>query len=415
MNVRILGAAMTRFGRHADASLRSQAEDGTRLALADAGLGPGDVGMVMFANAADGVLHGQEMVRGEVALRHAGLRGVPIVNIENACASSSSAFYLACLAVEAGAADVVLVLGVEKLTHPDKARSFAAVATAVDLDAEADLRRLVTTTLLGGAGDVAGDDPVPARSPLMDLYADNARRFMDRTGATAEDFARVSVKNRRHAALNPAAQFRTPVTVDDVLASRMIADPLRLLMCAPIGDGAAGVVVVSGAYARRHGGGDVGVEACVLTSNGAHPDAARPAERAAHLAYEQAGVEPFDIAMAEVHDACSAAELWLYEEIGLCQPGDAAKLLFDGTVELGGRLPVNPSGGLLGRGHPLGATGCAQLVELVDQLRGRAGGRQDPDVRLALAQNGGGMLDDGDEAAAMVTILSRRGPERSRS
>jgi len=406
MDVKVLGAAMTPFGRHADADLRSLAEAATVAVLADAGLGPADVGMVVFGNATDGVLHGQEMIRGEVALRHAGFSGIPILNVENACASSSSALHVACLAVEAGAVDVALALGVEKLTHPVKARSFTAIATAVDLGEDPAVRRTVARTLFGQGG---GDEPLVQSSPLMARYAAKAREYMDEVGATGDDLARVSVKNRAHAALNPNAQFRTPITAEDVLGSRMIAEPLRLLMCAPIGDGAAAVLVASPAVGRRLGGGHVTVAACTLTSNGAHPDAARPAERAARAAYEQAGVGPMDVDVAEVHDACSAAELWMYEQLGFCGPGDGPKLVADGATALGGRLPVNPSGGLLSRGHPLGATGTGQVVELVDQLRGRAGDRQVSGARVALAQNAGGMLDRTDEAAAVVTILVGEG------
>jgi len=407
MDVRILGAAMTPFGRHPGADLRSLAVAATTAVLGDAGLGPADVGMVVFGNATDGILHGQEMIRGEVALRHAGLRGVPIVNVENACASSSSALHVACLAVEAGAVDVAVAVGVEKLTHAVKARSFTAIATAVDLDEDPAVRRTVASTLLGQP-DGAG--PVVESSPLMARYAAKARDYMARAGATDADLARVSVKNRAHAALNPDAQFRTPITVDEVLASRLIAAPLRLLMCAPIGDGAAAVVVASPAAARRLGGGNVSVAACALTSNGADPAAARPAERAARAAYDQAGLGPMDVDVAEVHDACSAAELWMYEQLGFCGPGDGPKLLADAATALGGRLPVNTSGGLLSRGHPLGATGCGQLVELVDQLRGRAGHRQVDGARVALAHNAGGMLDRTDEAAAVVTILTAGRP-----
>lgn len=402
MDVKVLGAAMTPFGRHPDADLRSLAEGVTSAVLAAAGLRPADVGMVVFGNATDGVLHGQEMIRGEVALRHAGFRGVPILNVENACASSSSALHVACLAVQAGAVDVALALGVEKLSHPIKARSFTAIATAVDLHENEALRQTVEVTLLGqGKGDVAAVES----SPLMERYAAKAREYMRGAGATDEDLARVSVKNRAHAVLNPNAQFRTPITVEQVLDSRMIAEPLRLLMCAPIGDGAAAVLVASPAAARRHGGTHVTVAACTLTSNGAHPNAALPAERAARVAYEQAGVGPMDIDVVEVHDACSAAELWMYEQLGFCGPGEGPKLLADGATALGGRLPVNTSGGLLSRGHPLGATGAGQIVELVDQLRGRAGDRQVPGARVALAQNAGGMLDRSDEAVAVVTIL----------
>ncbi|HEY4409085.1 MAG TPA: thiolase family protein [Acidimicrobiia bacterium] len=408
--VSIVGAGTTHFGRHPDGDMRSLAEAATRAALDDAGLSPADVQMVVFGNAVDGVLHGQEMVRGEVALRHAGFRGVPILNVENACASSSSAFHVACLAVRAGAADVALVVGVEKLTHPQKERSFAAVATATDLVAEPELRRAVAAILLGAEG--SSGVPVD-RSPLMDRYAGKARRYMDRAGATVEDFARVSEKNRWHGSFNPHAQFRTPVTSLEVLASRMVADPLRLLMCAPVGDGAAALVVASDTYVRRRGRGAVGVAACAVASGGSNPEARAPAERAARAAYEQAGLGPLDVDVAEVHDACAPAELWIYEELGLCAPGEAAKLLRDGATHLGGRIPVNPSGGLLSKGHPLGATGCGQLVELTEQLRGRAGGRQVSGARVGLAHNCGGLID-GEEAVAVVTILSAPPAPRAR-
>jgi acetyl-CoA acetyltransferase len=297
---------------------------------------------------------------------------------------------------------VALAIGVEKLTHPDKARSFAAVATATDLVAEPELRRAVAATLLGAdpANGAALD-----RSPLMDRYAHKARRYMEKAGVGVEDFARVSEKNRWHGSFNPHAQFRQPVTLDEVLASRMVADPLRLLMCAPVGDGAAALVVASEDHVRRTGAAAVEVAACTVAAGGSNPEARAPAVRAARAAYEQAGLGPIDIDVAEVHDACAPAELWIYEELGFCAAGDAAKLLRDGATHLGGRLPVNPSGGLLSKGHPLGATGCGQLVELADQLRGRAGGRQVPGARVGLAHNCGGLID-GEEAVAVVTILS---------
>jgi acetyl-CoA acetyltransferase len=221
-----------------------------------------------------------------------------------------------------------------------------------------------------------------------------------------EDIARVSEKNRWHGSFNPHAQFRTPVTVDEVLASRVIADPLRLLMCAPVGDGAAALVVASADYARRTGRTGVAVAASVIATGDLDPGAGSPSERAARAAYEQAGLGPVDVDLAEVHDACAPAELWIYEELGLCRPAESAKLLASGATRLGGRVPVNPSGGLLSKGHPLGATGCGQLVELADQLRGRAGDRQVPGARVALAHNCGGLVD-GEEAVAVVTILSK--------
>ena len=402
MAVQIIGAGATAFGRHPSADLRTLSEEAARAAVQDAALSFADVQLVVFGNAVDGVLHGQEMIRGEVALRHTGLAGVPIVNVENACASSSSAFHVASLAVRAGEVDVALVIGTEKLTHPQKARSFAAVATATDLVAEPDLRHSVAATLLGAESN--GRSPL-VHSPLMERYADKARWYMARTGTTIEDVARVSVKNRWHGSLNPRAQFRVPVTADEVLTSRMVADPLRLLMCAPVGDGAAALIVASDDYARLTGRAGVRVAASVVTSMGSVADAPGPAARAARRAYEQSGIGPLDVDVAEVHDACAPAELWIYEELGFCPPGEGAKLLHDGVTGLEGRLPVNPSGGLLSKGHPLGATGCGQLVELTEQLRGRAGARQVPGARVGLAHNCGGMID-GEEAVGVVTILS---------
>src|SRR6266851_1943038 len=398
MNAAILGTGMTRFGRWPGEELLSLSEAAVAEALADAGLRPREVQMVLFGNAVEGVLHGQEMIRAEVALRRTGLHGVPMINVENACASSSSAFQLACMAVSSGAAEVVLVVGAEQLTHRDKQRTFAALATAVDLYEHVSLAAQVSA---------AGATEGVSHSPLMDLYAAKSRAFMDDSGSTVEDLARVSVKNRLHGSLNPLAQFRRTVDLDTVLGSRLISDPLRLLMCAPIGDGAAAVAVTSADYARRSERPYVLVNGIGLTSNGADSHAAQPVARAARAAFDQAGLEPDDIDVAEVHDACSAAELWLYEEVGFAKPGDAAQLIRSGATQLGGGIPVNVSGGLLARGHPLGATGCAQLVELANQLRGRCGGRQVAGARTALAQNSGGILDDGDEAAAAVTILSR--------
>jgi acetyl-CoA acyltransferase len=406
-DIMITGAAMTPFGKFGDRTIRSLAEEAVSAALADAQVRPGDVGMVFFSNAVAGIITGQEMIRGQVALRHTGLLGTPIVNVENACASASTAFHLAVMAVASGAADVALAVGAEKLTHPDKAKSFAAIGTAVDLS---QLDELKAWTQGGSAGsplpEEAEGDGDGKRSFFMDVYAANALAYMKRTGATVEDFAQVAVKSHDHAALNPKAQYRTPVTVDEVLASRTVADPLTLLMCSPIGDGAAAVVVCSAERAR--GSADpVRVRSCALVSGtdrtGGEPGAV---ERAAGRAYEQAGIGPEDLDVLEIHDAAAPAELMTYEELGLCAIGEGPALLRSGQTRLGGRRVVNPSGGLLAKGHPIGATGCGQIVELVDQLRGRCGARQVDDARVALAENGGGFLGR-DAAAMVVTVLSK--------
>ncbi len=392
-DVYVAGADMTRFGKFPQSTVRSLTEEATAGALADARLRPEDVGMAFFANATAGILHGQEMIRGQVALRHTGLLGIPIVNVENACASASSAFYLAWMAVASGAADVALAVGSEKLSHPDKQRSFDAIGTAIDLEQRSEME-----ARLGGGGG--------SRSFFMDIYAGMTRDYMSRSGAVPEDFARVAVKNQGHGRLNPKAQYGRQLTVDEVLTSREVAPPLTLLMCSPIGDGSAAVVLCSPEVAQR-AGATVKVASTVLqTGRDRAPGEEPAAARAARLAYERAGVGPDDVDVVEVHDAAAPAELMIYEEIGLAAPGEGPKLLASGDTALGGRVPVTPSGGLLAKGHPIGATGCAQIVELVDQLRGRCGTRQVDGARVALAENGGGFLGD-DPAAVVITILTR--------
>jgi acetyl-CoA acyltransferase len=407
----IIGTGMTAFGKHHDRSLRSLAAEAVGDALADAGLSPADVGIVFFANATAGILHAQEMIRGQSALRRTGLLGVPIVNVENACASASTAFSLAVLAVRSGTVDVALAVGAEKLTHPDKPRSVTAIGTAVDLEEDADARARLSRALLGwDPAPDAGDrwEATGSGSRFMDLYAERIRHYMARTGATEHDLAVVAAKNQSNGALNPKAQYRSRVTADEVLASRMVSPPLRLLMCSPIGDGAAAVVVAAEDYARRLTVPAVGVEAVALVSGRDHAEGEDGAvRRAVAQAYRQAGVGPDEVDVVELHDAAAPGELFGYEDLGLCGSGEAPKLLAGGDTHLGGRVPVNPSGGLLARGHPIGATGCAQLVELADQLRGRAGDRQAGRPRIALAQNAGGSLGR-DEASAVVSILSAR-------
>ncbi|HMC80485.1 MAG TPA: thiolase family protein [Acidimicrobiia bacterium] len=421
-DVYIAGAGMTAFGKFMGSTVRSLAEEATAEALRDAQATPGDIEMAFFSNATAGILTGQEMIRGQVALRNTGVLGVPIVNVENACASASSAFWLAHMAVASGQADIALAIGSEKLTHPDKMRSFAAIGTAVDLENLVAAREALTRTLLGtgSAGPDAGS-PLPVgaevlpektgdgggKSPFMDVYAGMTRHYMEQSGATPEDFARIAVKNQGNGKLNPKAQYGGDITVEEVLASRQISGPLTLLMCSPIGDGSAAIVLCSEEAARRLGADTVRVRATALVSGRDRgPGDAGAVERAVAKAYDMAGVGPEDLDVAEVHDAAAPAELMIYEELGLCGPGEGPKLLASGETALGGRIPVNPSGGLLAKGHPIGATGCAQLVELADQLRGRCGARQVEGARVALAENGGGFLGS-DPAAVVITVLSK--------
>ena len=400
-DVRIAGTGMTRIGKFPDATIRTLAEEAVAEALRDAGLSAKDVGIVFFSNAVAGLITGQEMIRGQAALRHTGLLGIPIVNVENACASASTAFNLAVAAVASGTVDVALAVGSEKLTHEDKTRSFAAIGTAVDLFQLDELRQWASE----GSGHDNGDDG-QKRSLFMDVYAANSREYMRRSGATIEDFAQVAVKSHDHGALNPHAQYRNRITVEEVLASRVITSPLTLLMCSPIGDGAAAVVVCSPERARALGRDRIRVRSSVLLSGTDRaPGEPGSVHKAAAQAYELAGLGPDDVDVIELHDAAAPAELMAYEDLGLCAEGGGPALLRSGTTSLGGRHVVNPSGGLLSKGHPIGATGCAQIVELAEQLRSRAGSRQVEGAHVALAENGGGFLGT-DHAATVVSILS---------
>jgi acetyl-CoA acyltransferase len=385
------GTGLTRFGLFPDLSSADLARDAVHRALVDAGCEPSDVDFIAYGNAADGMV-GQNSLRGEVALRPTGLLGKPIVNVENACASGSSAFHLAYAQVAAGLSEVALAVGAEKLSLPDRGAVLAMISSGTDIN---DIERI--RERLGGD---------PRGSIFMDIYADSARRLMDRDGLTAADFAQVVVKSRAAGALNENAQFRSPTTVDEVLSMRAIAGPLTLPMCSPIGDGAAALVVMSAERAQRRGISAVSIDASVVMTGLDELDAPVAAARAAEAAYERAGIGPEDVHVVEVHDATASAELGLYEDLRLCAPGEAAKLLASGDTAINGRVAVNSSGGLLSRGHPIAATGCAQLVELCDQLRGRAGERQREGASVALAENGGGWLGR-DAAVAVVTVLSR--------
>lgn len=393
------GVGMTPFGKFADRTVGQLAHEAVTGALADAGVGVDEVETVFYANAAAGLMTGQEMVRGQIALRETGLLGKPITNVENACASASTAANLAWLSVASGQADIALAVGAEKLSHPDKTRAFTALAAAVDQERLDELKAALYNEHA---------DPLKTgdRSFFMDVYADMAKKYMARSGATLEDFAAVAVKSHRHASLNPRAQYRNQVTVEEVLASRHISGPLTLLMCSPIGDGAAAAVFCSEEVRARLQAPTVRVRASALVSGREGDSSETALERAAKRAYETAGLGPEDVDVAEVHDAAAPAELIIYEELGLAAPGEGPKLLASGETTIGGKLPVNTSGGLISKGHPVGATGLAQLVELTEQLRGTVGERQVEGARVAIAENGGGYLGP-DPAAVCVTILSR--------
>ena len=372
----ILGVGMHPFGRHSDLDLRDIAARAINDALDDAGIGPKQVGAAFFANSYAGLLNGQESIRGQTVLQHAGLHSIPITNVENACASGSSALWMAIRSVAFGDARYALAVGAEKMSVGDLGRTLSALQNSSD------------TSVTQGLG-----------VQFVSIYAMRLQDALNRGVLTTGHLARVTVKNQRNGALNPYAQFGSEMTEKEVLEARSIAGPFTLPMVAGISDGAAAVVV-----AKQGDNTQARVLASALTSGASDGLDAAATVRAIRSAYEQAGVGPEDLDLAEVHDAVSGSELLYYEQLGLCDPDEIGDFLDSGATAIGGEMPVNPSGGLTARGHPVGATGLAQVAELTWHLTGRAGARQVESARVGLSQNSGGWLA-GDSAASAVHIL----------
>lgn len=398
--VAVIGVGMTQFGKFLERSLKDLTREALDNALKDAGIDKKQIQCAYVGNAMAGIVTGQECIRGQVVLRAYGIEEIPVINVENACASSSTAFHLAWLSVASGMYDIVLALGVEKLYHEDKKVSFRAIGSAVDVEVMESIKSALETTKgEGGAGE--------KRSMFMDFYAMLARMHMQMYGTKKEHFAKIAEKNHYHGSLNPHAQYREVYTLEEIMNAPIVAEPLTRLMCSPIGDGASAVILCNANLAYKFTSNPVYVSASVVVT-GKDRDFNEPdiVERCAKKAYEMAGTGPEDLDVIEVHDATSAAELIAYEELGLCGKGEGAKLVEEGATKLGGRIPVNTSGGLVSKGHPVGATGTAQIAEIVWQLRGEAGKRQVENARVGLTQNGGGAI--GNEAAVMsIHILKR--------
>lgn len=384
-NVFVCGVGMTRFAKYPDKSLKDLGREAVTATLADAGLDKSDIQAAFVANSMAGIVTGQEAIRGQVVLTAMGINSLPIVNVENACASGATALHQAWTAIRAGIYDVVLVLGVEKLFHQDRSVSYRALSSATDVEASASEE---------------------GKSVFLEESSRRLVRFMESSGATLHHVAKVAEKSHRNSSLNPLAQYREAYSIEQIMASPVVTPPLTRLMCSPIGDGAAALIVCSASYARKLGAENVRIRASLVRSAGVQtPEGEGIAERSVKAAYEIAGFGPEDIAAAEVHDTTAASELMLYGRLGFCRKGDEAKFVDDGANQIGGRLAVNPSGGLISRGHPVGATGVAQICELTWQLRGEAGARQIPTIKAALAHSAGGTIL-GEPAALGIHILS---------
>ncbi|MBR8402813.1 thiolase family protein [Burkholderia cenocepacia] len=410
-NIYIAGIAMTVFGRHLDRSLDDLAREALQRALRDAGCHVDAIRAAFYAGITNGALQGQLSIPGQVVFSKIGLEGIPVFNVENACASGSTAVHLAVRQLQSGACDVALALGAEKMNVADKAKSFALFEAGWDVS-RVDENFAMLARLGEGIEPPPGSESDRPYSRFMKIYAALCRHHMHTYGTTQRQIAAVSAKNHGHSVHNPYSQFRQPFTIDEVLAAAPITYPITLPMCAPLSDGAAAAILCTEEGLERIGadrGRCIRIAASVIRSftrrriDEPHKHIGR---LAALQAYEQAGVGPEDMDVAEVHDASAMGEIIQAENLGFVPLGEGGPAAERGEFTLGGRIPINTSGGLESKGHPLGATGIGQLYELVTQLRGEAGARQVDGARHAIQENGGG-LQGVEEAALAIHILSR--------
>jgi len=409
-NVFIIGLGMIRFGKYPDRGVRNMAHEAIRLALADADLSSEDLQAAFFSNTFWGMFDNQHSIKGQVVLRSMGVDKIPVTNVENACAGASTALNLAYTGIKAGMYDVALAVGSEKITSPDKAKSLGAYATCMDV--ENFERHIENIAVLNKSFEVDVPEgqtpPGKGRSIFMDAYAMGAKWHMSRFGSTQRQLAVICAKNHFHGSLNPLAQYQNTMTIEEVMADKPVAYPLTRSMCSPVGDGAAAAIVCSEKYLKKIvTPRPIKILASILGSGSDRDiDGEDIGERLAKQAYKVAGVGPKDISLAEVHDATSYGELHQTEAMGFCSLGDGGPHAESGATILGGKQPVNTSGGLETRGHPIGASGLAQIYEIGTQLRGEAGKRQVEGARLGLAENGGGNIGV-EEAAMCIHILER--------
>jgi acetyl-CoA acetyltransferase len=410
-DIYIAGIAMTVFGRHLERNLEDLAGEALRGALKDAGCQTSDLGIAYYAGMTNGPLQGQISIPGQVVLAKLGVHSIPIFNVENACASGSSAVNLTVQSLKAGTTDVALALGAEKMNIADKAKAFALFEAGWDVSrAEQNYQTLVQ---MGDGVEVPpGSESDKPYSKFMAIYAAMCRFHMKTFGTTQRQIAAVCAKNHQHSVHNPWSQFRQPFSIEQVLSAPPITYPITLPMCAPLSDGAAAAILCTEAGLRRIGADRkrcIRISASVLRSfspRGLDQPELNVGRLAAQQAYEIAGLGPDDMHVAEVHDASAMGEIIQAENLGFVPLGMGGPAAERGEFSLGGRIPINPSGGLESKGHPLGATGIGQLYELVTQLRGEAGARQVEGARHAIQENGGGMQGV-EEAAVAIHILSK--------
>jgi benzoylsuccinyl-CoA thiolase BbsB subunit len=377
-DVAVIGVGMTKFGRFPETSFEDLGREAITNAIKDADIKPKEIEFGYCGNVYGGMCMGQRL------LKEIGIADIEIINVDNACASGSTALRGMWYAIATGLYDIGIAVGIEKLTH------------------------LPPATLVPPGEDLQGEMGMvfPA------YFAMIMRKYMETFGTTLEQVAKISVKNHHNGCLNPYSQFQKEVTVEEVLSSRMICDPITLLQCCPTSDGAAAAILCSSSLARRYTSHMITIAASVLrTGNFLYTQKdftfSDLTANVAKKAYEMADVGPENIDLCELHDAFAINELLHYEELGFCSRGEGGILIEKGETEIGGKIPVNTSGGLLSKGHPLGATGVAQIAEIVWQLRGEAGKRQVKNPKVGLAHLVGGAVTDIENGACTVHILKR--------
>ena len=408
-NVYIIGASMNKFGKYLDKSIKTLTGESLAGVLKDADLAAADIQAAWFSNTGWGMHDFQHCIRGQVALSANGLDKIPITNVENACASASTALHGAWTAIKAGLYDCVLAIGTEKVYSEDRKLMMKGFMAGTDVE--------ITTQYIeqmkqeakrkAEASEKAGEkkEKSGGHSVFMDFYAMGARKHMKQYGSNQRQLAVIAAKAHNNSTLNTLAQYTFPQTVEEVLADYEVAYPLTRAMCSPVGDGTAAAILCSEKFLKTHPSSRaLLIRASVLRSGSWTENTI--SERAVKPAYEMAGLGPEDINVAEVHDATAFGELYQTEKLGFCAEGEGGIFAESGATALDGKLPVNPSGGLLSRGHPIGASGLAQIYELVTQLRGEAVKRQVSEPKIALAENGGGTIGFG-EAAMCIHILER--------
>ncbi len=424
--VYVIGVGMIKFGKNFDKTMKSMTGESLELAIKDCDLKKKGIEAAWFSNSGWGMSEMQHCIRGQVALSVNGVDKIPITNVENACASGSTAFQGAWTAVKADLYDCTLAIGSEKMyfQRPSSRKSssgrrssgggsMAGFIAGTDVERTrkmiAQLKQQIQEGNQKAAKEKNGDQKQGKKehSMFMDFYAMGSRNHMKKYGTTQRQLAVIAAKNHNNSTMNPLAQYTFPQTVEQVMNDYVVAFPLTRAMCAPIGDGSAAAILCSEKFLDAHPAlkaRAILVRASILRSGSWKSD--NICKRASIAAFEMSNLGPEDINVAEVHDATAFGELHIMEQIGFCPVGEGGPFVESGATELDGKIPINPSGGLLARGHPIGASGLAQMYELVTQLRGEAGKRQVKDPKLALAENGGGTIGS-EEAALCIHILEK--------